>query len=281
MGAVLGTLRRAVADELGLSPETTVLSGTIDSTTSAVGTAAIRSNRCGVVIGTTSVAVSHVPTSRANLARALMTAPSPVDAQYVVLAENGAGGKALEHVATLINSSPQSLIDLAHGAPPGCDGTMFLPWLVGAMAPDPSPRARAGFTGLSLGTSPAHLARAVLEGVALNMATLLPAVERFVASRFDEITFGGGAAASPLWAQIMADVCGRTVHRVQEPRATNVRGAALLALYELDLIGLGEIEYCVPVAATHFPDPSVAAMFAEARQRMEAARELGASRLKR
>jgi xylulokinase len=281
MGTVLGTLRRSVADELGLSPETNVLSGTIDSTTSAVGTAATRSNRCGVVIGTTSVAVSHVATSRANHVRALMTAPSPVDAQYVVLAENGAGGKALEHVAALINSSPQSLIDLAHGAPAGCDGTMFLPWLVGSMAPAPSPEARAGFTGLTLGTSRPHLARAVLEGVALNMATLLPAVERFVGEHFAEITFGGGAAASPLWAQIVADVCGRTVHRVGEPRATNARGAALLAFYELDQIGLGEIEYCVPIAATHHPDPSVAAMFAEAMQRMVAARDLGASRLTR
>lgn len=281
MGSVIGTLRRAVADELGLSASTVVLSGTIDSTTSAVGTAAINNERCGVVIGTTSVAVSHVPTSRADHMRALMTAPSPVDAQYVVLAENGAGGKALDHVAMLIESSAQELISAAAGAPAGCEGTMFLPWLVGAMAPAPSSDARAGFIGLSLGTTRAHLARAVLEGVALNMATLLPAVEHFVGSRFREFTFGGGAAASPLWSQIMADVCGRVVHRVHEPRATNARGAALLAFCQLGLIDLGDLPNLVPIEANHEPDPHVAAMFAEARERMVAAQELGATRLTR
>lgn len=281
MGSVVGPLHSSVAWELGLSTSTVVLSGTIDSTTSAVGTGAISHERCGVVIGTTAVAVSHVPTSRADHFRALMTAPSPVDAQYVVLAENGAGGKTLDHVALLIDSSVESLLDTASGAPAGCDGTMFLPWLVGAMAPAPSSQARAGFIGLSLGTTQAHLARAVLEGVALNMATLLPAVEHFVGSSFREVTFGGGAAASPLWAQILADACGRTVHRVDQSRATNARGAALLAFCGLGVIDNEDLPRFVPIAETHEPEQGVATMFAEARERMVAARELGATRLAR
>lgn len=279
MGSVVGVLRDSVAEELGLHRSTVVLSGTIDSTTSAVGTGAVSPARCGVVVGTTSVAVSHVPTSRADHGRALMTAPSPVDSQYVVLAENGAGGKTLEHLSTLLGSSPEALIETAVSAPAGCDGTLFLPWLVGAMAPAPSSDARAGFLGLSLGTSQAHLARAVLEGVALNMATLLPAVEHFVGTHFREFTFGGGAAASPLWAQIMADVCGRTVRRVEEPRATNARGAALLALCQLGHIDVGDLPALVPIAATHEPDLSVSETFADMLRRMVAARELGTTRL--
>jgi xylulokinase len=210
-----------------------------------------------------------------------MTAPSPLDSQYVVLAENGAGGKALDHVAGLAGSSAHAFIDLAAQAPAGCNGTMFLPWLIGAMAPAPNSAARAGFIGLSLGTSGAMLARAVLEGVALNMASLLPAVEHFVGSTFHELTFGGGAAASPLWAQIMADVSGRTVNRVAQPRATNARGAALLAFWQLGLIAVGDLVGLVPIAATHTPDPTAASVFASAGERMVAARELGATRLAR
>ncbi len=277
MGAVVGQLSAAIADELGLRTGTPVLSGTIDSTTSAVGTGATGPQRCGVVIGTTAVAVSHVPTSRSDHARALMTAPSPVGSQYVVLAENGAGGKALEFVASLLGSAPQTMIDLAGEVPPGCDGTMFLPWLVGAMAPAPDAAARAAFIGLSLATSPAHLARAVLEGVALNMATLLPAVEHFVGTAFDEFTFGGGAAASPLWAQILADACGRVVRRVDEPRATNARGAALLAFSQLGVLDVGSLADLIPIAAIHEPNEACGPLYADAMARMVAARRIGAA----
>ncbi len=275
MGTVVGTLSAAVADELGLRMGTPVLSGTIDSTTSAVGTGATGPQRCGVVIGTTSVAVSHVPTSRSDHARALMTAPSPVGAQYVVLAENGAGGKALDFVASLLGADPQTLIDIAHDIPAGSDGTLFLPWLVGAMAPAPDATARAAFVGLSLATSRAHLARAVLEGVALNMATLLPAVEHFVGSTFDEVTFGGGAAASPLWAQILADACGRVVRRVDEPRASNVRGAALLAFSQLGVLEVGSLADLIPIAERHEPNRAVGPIYIEAVERMVAARRIG------
>ena len=274
MGSVVGHLSHAVAHELGLRAGTAVLSGTIDSTTSAVGTGALSPDRCGVVIGTTSVAVSHVPTKRADHARALMTAPSPIGTQHVVLAENGAGGKVLDHIAGLLGSTAAALIAAAAEAPPGCDGTMMLPWLVGAMAPSPDSSARAGFVGLSLGTTQAHLARAVLEGVAINMATLLPAVEKFVGSTYTDVSFGGGAAASALWGQILADACGRTVHRVAEPRATNARGAALLAMHQLGILAIDDLPRLIPVAQTHEPSAGSEAVFAEAAGRMVAAQDL-------
>jgi len=281
MGAAVGVVRRSVADELGLRPDVVVLSGSIDSTTSAVGTGATTPERGGVVIGTTAVAVSHVTSSRADHMRALMTAPSPLDSQYVVLAENGAGGKTLEYVGALLGLSAADLLDAASQAPPGSEGTMFLPWLVGAMAPAPDPGARAGFVGLSLGTTSAHMARAVLEGVALNMAALLPAVEHFVGSRFDEVTFGGGAAASALWAQIIADVCGRVIYRVHEPRATNARGAALLALHQLGRVSADDLPSLVPIESIHEPDAARSAFYGEQLERLVAARELGAIRLRR
>ena len=120
----------------------------------------------------------------------------------------------------------------------------------------------------------AHLARAVLEGVAINMASLLSAVESFVGSTYSEVTFGGGAAASALWAEILADACGRTVHRVAEPRATNARGAALLAMHQLGILAADDLPRVIPVVQTHQPNAGNAAVFAEAAERMVAARAL-------
>ena len=260
MGTVAGLLTAEAAGALGLRAGTTVCGGTIDSATGAIGTRAVRPGSLGVVIGTTSVAVTHIPTMRADHRHALMTAPSPVPGSYVVLAENGAGGKALEHVGALIGCAPAEMIELAMGVPAGSNGVRFVPWLVGSMAPWPDSSARAGLEGLSLATTRADLARAVLEGVAVNMAALIPAVENLAGSDgFAELTFGGGGAAAALWGQVLADACQRVVHRVAEPRATNARGAALLALASTGAITFDDVAGLVPIAATHEPDRRLAA----------------------
>ena len=277
MGAVLGTVRAALAADLGIPSSAVVVGGTMDSVSGAVGTGAITSARCGVVIGTTSVAMTHVPTLRADHRRALMAAPSPIAATYVVLAENGVGGKALEHVAGHLQTTAGALVDLAADVPTGADGVLFLPWLVGAMAPVPDGHARAGLLGLSLGSTRAHIARAVLEGVAMNMAVLLPAVEHFAGATFTDVTFGGGGAASPLWGQILADACARPVRRLVEPGACNARGAALLAFAALGVLDIADVPALLPIVATHAPDPAAVVVLAEARERLEAARSIASS----
>jgi xylulokinase len=90
-------------------------------------------------------------------------------------------------------------------APPGADGLLFLPYLLGERSPHWNPRARGAFVGLTLGHSGVHLARAVHEGVALNLRTILGCFEdRGV--RAGRIRLVGGGARSAVTAQILADV---------------------------------------------------------------------------
>jgi len=63
----------------------------------------------------------------------------------------------------------------------GSDGALFLPWLLGSIAPSPNDDVRAAFTGLGLHHHRRHMVRAALEGVALNVAWLLPHVIGVVA----------------------------------------------------------------------------------------------------
>ena len=71
--------------------------------------------------------------------------------------------------------------------------------------------------------------RAVFEGVALNSAWLLHAVERFTRRRLEPIRFIGGGARSEVWCQILADVLGRTIEQITDPVNAGTRGAGLLA----------------------------------------------------
>jgi xylulokinase len=153
------------------------------------------------------------------------------------------------------------LDDLATGVPPGAHGAMFTPWLNGERSPVDDHTIRAGFHNLSLSTTRADLVRAVYEGVALNSRWLLEAVERFVRRRFDMLAFIGGGANSEVWAQIHADVMGRSIRPVQQPVLANVRGAGLLAWLALGRITVVDIPSAVPVGRTFEPDPDLRALY--------------------
>jgi xylulokinase len=119
---------------------------------------------------------------------------------------------------------------------------------------------RAAFFNLAAGTTPAELVRAVFEGVAYNTRWLLGAVERFTGRRLDPLTLVGGGGNSPGWAQIIADVLGRTIARAAEPSAVNLRGAGLLGALALGRIEQEDVAAAVPVAEIHRPDPRTAGL---------------------
>src|SRR6202044_2360393 len=126
--------------------------------------------------------------------------------------------------------------DPAAGVPQGARGVLFTPWLNGERTPVDDHTIRGGFHNLSLSSTRSDMVRAVFEGVALNSAWLLGAVEKFCKRRFDSLAFVGGGANSDLWAQMHADTTGRTIRQVADPVLANVRGAGLLTLLALGRI---------------------------------------------
>jgi xylulokinase len=105
------------------------------------------------------------------------------------------------------------------------------------------------------------MVRAVFEGVALNSAWLLGAVEKFCKRRFDSMAFVGGGANSDLWSQIHADATGRQIRQVADPVLANVRGAGLLTLLALGHVTLADIPATVDIKAVYEPDPKAAAEY--------------------
>jgi xylulokinase len=267
MNGFVGEVTTGAAEALGIAPGIPVTAATIDSITSAIGTGALGPTEGSVVIGTTSVLVSHINDKRGDLMGGILAVPSPLSGMYYVMAENGVGGRALEWFLRNIvyaddafaTAAPTDVYDRAMAAsatvPAGSGGAQFLPWLLGSIAPHPNDDVRGAFIGLDLEHTRSHLTRAVLEGVALNVAWLLPYVETFVGNEFPVLRFGGGGAMSPLWTQILADATGRPVDRLDEPRATNARGAAFLAFAELGVLDIHDTPALLRVAEHHQPDP--------------------------
>lgn len=266
LGAPRGVVTTAAATHLGVSPTAVVTGATIDSVTSAVGTGAISADRCGLVIGTTAVMATHLPDKRHDIAHGLTAAPSPLPASWFLVAENGIGGKALDVFVNNMVFADDGLGHAAHAGayddvlrlaatvPCGSNGVLFLPWLVGSMAPGFDRRQRGGFVNIGLATTRADMARAVLEGVAANVAWLLPHFSRLAGHDYAEITFGGGGARSALWGQILADATGVPVRRLAKSSCTNAHGAALLALAETGACEIADLPGFLVTEQVHQPD---------------------------
>ena len=107
-------------------------------------------------------------------------------------------------------------------------GVTLVPAFAGLGAPHWRPEARGIITGLTRGISKAHLARACLEGIALQNYDLLKAMEKDSGRALGTLKVDGGASANDLLMQMQADILGTTIVR-PEVIETTALGAASLA----------------------------------------------------
>ena len=126
----------------------------------------------------------------------------------------------------IIESAPD-VNDLAASVPDN-GGVTLVPAFAGFGAPVWDPYARATIQGLTRGSTAGHIARATLEGIALQVVDLLRAMEQDSGLQLSQVRVDGGAAASDLLMQIQADLLSRVVQR---PRVleTTALGAAFMA----------------------------------------------------
>ncbi|HXX69842.1 MAG TPA: glycerol kinase GlpK [Polyangiaceae bacterium] len=111
---------------------------------------------------------------------------------------------------------------------PTSDGVVFVPALAGLGAPHWDPEARGMIMGLTRGTTAAHLARATLEGIALEVSDLLDAMVKDARRPIGRLYVDGGAAENNLLVQFQADVANVIAERPMDVEST-ARGAAMLA----------------------------------------------------
>lgn len=130
------------------------------------------------------------------------------------------------------DSSPE-IEALAHSVPDS-GGVVLVPAFTGLGAPYWKPDARGAITGLTRGTTMAHIARAALESIAFQSTALLQAMERDAAeagsSPLTEVRVDGGASANDLLMQFQADLLGMPVVRPAIIETTALGAASLAGL---------------------------------------------------
>ncbi len=260
MDEPIGAVRPAVAEQLGIPSAAIVVAGVNDTQAGSIATDAHRPGRAGLSIGTTSVLVDAIDTKEVDLEHEVLSCPGPFTDRYLVFAENGLGGKPLEHVLdNVVHTGGFDTLDqVLARVPAGSGGVLFLPWLRGSMAPANDSDMRGGYVNMSLETGREELVRSTCEGVAHNLAWLLPHAEALTGERIEELVFVGGAARSAGWAQIVADVLDRPVVVPDRPEVAIARATALLALHRHGVLDRADLSRLAssgegrdPIAAHH------------------------------
>lgn len=229
-----GGLRAEVASSWGLPAGLPVVGGGGDGVTQITSMGIVSEGPVGVIFGTAGVvggATKHCPDNRDGLLQVFCgNAPDRWNPMGCTL--NGAG--AFQWLFEVLSETPGARIDfdalvrLAESAPPGSDGLLFLPHLMGERCPWVAPDARAALVGLTRSHRLGHLVRSVMEGTVLNIRAVLELIVRGGVA-CTEIRASGGATASPFWMSLLADGLGRDVVTVTGASEGGAYGAALVA----------------------------------------------------
>ena len=229
---VCGRISEAGAKHTGLKAGTPVVAGAGDQAGGAVGMGIVRAGTVSATIGTSGVVFAATDSPAMDPKGRVHTFCHAVPGRWHVMGVTQAAGLSFRWFRDLLrrSSSDFTYDDLtreAATAPPGSDGVLWAPYLMGERTPHLDPDARGTLTGLAASHTRAHVIRAILEGVAFSLKDTF-SLFREMQVPVRTVRLGGGGARSPLWRQIQADVYDHEVEILAAEEGA-AYGAALLA----------------------------------------------------
>jgi xylulokinase len=214
-------------DWLPPAHESTEIAGAGDQAAAALGVGVAHPGAVSVVLGTSGVVFSALPSyahdPEARLHAFCHAVPNTWHAMGVMLSAAGSAAWLREVLAADFADLDA---EAAHW-PPGSEGLLFAPYLAGERTPHPDPDARGAFVGLSARHDRGALWRAMLEGVAYGLRDSLELL-RELGARPEIGRVSGGGARSELWLRILASVLGLPLETTESEEGSAF-GAALLA----------------------------------------------------
>lgn len=258
---VLGGVTEEAASETGLVVGTPVVVGGGDGPCAGVG-AGITSPESGTYayLGSSSWLQYASDEPLLDPEMRSMTFDHVVPGRFTPTATMQAGGASMEWVADLLAPGRASdrydtLVGDAAEVGAADEGLIFLPYLLGERSPYWNPLARGSFVGLAKHHGPAHMTRAVMEGVAMNLRACLLAFEE-TGKEIESVDAIGGGARSDVWLQIFADVWGKPVNRRSLGDEATSLGAAVVGGVGSGLFDDFEVaSNFSEIQATFEPDP--------------------------
>ncbi|MGY3446368.1 MULTISPECIES: FGGY-family carbohydrate kinase [unclassified Bradyrhizobium] len=233
-GMRMGEVTPTAAAFTGLSAGTPVISGGGDGQCASTGAGVTSPGSAYINLGTAVVSGSY----GLNYAydRAFRTEKAVCDDGYIYEQCVRTGTFLVDWMAREMfgidpaaqRSTFKALEAEAATCPIGAGGVVVLPYWLGCMTPYWDPYARGVIAGLSGSTRRGAIYRALLEGIALEVAAQAEKIAAVTGGEIGQFSAIGGGSDSDLWLQILADASGRPVSRSTAREASSL-GAAIAA----------------------------------------------------
>lgn len=273
-GTKVGHISAAASERTGLPRGASLCVGAGDAACSLVGLGATSPGTAAINIGTSGQATLSFDTPRTELAEFLVVA-HPVPGVWFGSGVSLAAASAYRWFRDVFGQVEQdasrkegtnvfeNLNALCAKAPPGSNGLIFLPYLNSAGTPHWNPQARGAFLGIAQDHGRHHFARAIMEGVALEIQDMLKCFKHH-GLPMDCVRLGGGASRSALWTQIQANIYNQPVQRLKEGETTALGAAVLAGVGAGVFANVGEgVKVMVAIADTIEPQPDQTARYAD------------------
>ncbi|HBM3496891.1 TPA: gluconokinase [Listeria innocua] len=247
-------VKKEYAELMGIPENLPFIVGGSDGALANIGIQATGRNDVTITVGT-SGAVRKLTNEFQVDSRGRTFCYGAGDGYFIAGGAVNNGGKVVEwglqqfgSESEIMNRDFTSFIAHIDEVPPGASGLLFQPYLLGERAPFWTNDIRGGFVGLTINHSKAHFVRAILEGIAFNLAEVYEAV----AAPDDIIYVTGGISGHEAWCRLLADILDREV-RVPHTIEGSSLGAAIIGMRSLGILKTLNLEQTLPIKAVYHP----------------------------
>jgi xylulokinase len=231
---VSGHVNEEGARASGLRAGIPVVAGAGDQAAGAVGTGIVKAGAVSATVGTSGVVFAATSKPVLEPGGRIHTFCHAIPQRWHVMGVTQGAGLSLRWFRDQFGvgkddgrDSYERLSEEAAGVPPGADGLLWTPYLMGERTPHLDPNARGALVGITAQHTRGHVIRAILEGVAFSLRDSFTLFQD-IGVPIESVRLGGGGARSPLWQQIQANIYGMPVEVVEADEGA-AYGAGLLA----------------------------------------------------
>ncbi len=258
----IGTVKPAIAAELGISENCIVAAGAGDNAASAVGTGTVGEGRCNISLGTSGtlfISSNKFAVDSANALHAFCDAAGAYHLMGCMLSAASSNKWWMDEIiGTQEYAKEQEPITEEKL---GRNHVYYLPYLMGERSPLNDPNARGTFTGMTMDTTRADMTQAVLEGVAFAFRDMME-VAKAQGIEIPRAAIVGGGSRSPLWRKMMANILGIPLDILKTEEGPSLGGAMLAAVACGEYATVEEAaEAIVQVTNTVEPDEELTARY--------------------
>jgi xylulokinase len=236
---VSGRICKSASELTGLKIGTPVVGGAGDQAAGAVGNGIVRSGVISSTIGTSGVVFAYSDKVSIDPGGRVHTFCHAVPNTWHIMGVTQGAGLSLKWFrdnfcleeklsAELSGIDPYILMDEeAQKVEAGCEGLIYLPYMMGERTPHLNPNAKGVFFGLCAKHTKQDMIRAVMEGVVFSLKDCLDIISG-MGIDVTQVRASGGGGKSKLWRQMQSDVFGIDINTVNSTEGPAL-GAALLA----------------------------------------------------